>query len=312
MTRGSPQWIGIFPDDVLAAMSTMSSNEKLVCAVGFLRQLTTGEAPRLDRLQRECDLKNKAFEAAVQGVVGLGVASINGPCLENLIAKKQQKNSQKFSEKQRTNRSKNSGENQIKSMADAEPEGDQNKTKRPPPKPKPLSKIDTEETNTEPNLINRESVNSAASGAARSPSSKPKTRATGPLPAGFELTDQLREFASQRGYGQPAIDEMFEKFRAYHADKGTLSADWAASWQSWVLRQSDFNGRNAPAPESVSADESRWRSIANGWHQRGFWMAPWGPKPGEPNSEIPEPYRHLFDGAAARQQRNQTARGDAA
>lgn len=59
-----------------------------------------------------------------------------------------------------------------------------------------------------------------------------------PLPADLVLDDRMRAFAEQRGLADPAL--VFEKFKAWHETKGTLSKSWPASWRTWVLKQLEF------------------------------------------------------------------------
>lgn len=64
------------------------------------------------------------------------------------------------------------------------------------------------------------------------------------LPAGFALDEKLRAFAEARGWDARRIDRECEKFRAKHTEKQTLSADWRASWRTWVLNGITYDERD--------------------------------------------------------------------
>jgi hypothetical protein len=64
------------------------------------------------------------------------------------------------------------------------------------------------------------------------------------LPADFKLTDDMRQFALSRGFSTDKIQRQLERFIDHHKSQGTLSADWAASWRTWVNRSIEFETKN--------------------------------------------------------------------
>jgi hypothetical protein len=65
--------------------------------------------------------------------------------------------------------------------------------------------------------------------------SKPKkfAKARSQIPEGNWLTDADRTFAGDRCPDMD-IDATFDDFRNHHTAKGSLSADWHASWRTWT------------------------------------------------------------------------------
>jgi Helix-turn-helix domain len=64
-----------------------------------------------------------------------------------------------------------------------------------------------------------------------------------PIPADLELDPQMLAFAEERGWDWGRCEREFQQFQAYYAAKGQLSADWGASWKSWVLRGLKFDDK---------------------------------------------------------------------
>lgn len=68
------------------------------------------------------------------------------------------------------------------------------------------------------------------------------------------MTDQARAFAAERGFVNGTCDEMWTHFTAYHAAKGTLTANPEGQWRTWVLNQKKFQGeRNGNQPSAARA-----------------------------------------------------------
>ena len=81
--------------------------------------------------------------------------------------------------------------------------------------------------------------------------SKPKTA----LPLGFPLPQNLdwaRDHWLKKGRTDLCnlIDEEIQKFQDHHTSAGTRSADWSASWRTWVANAMRFH--RAPPSGSVS------------------------------------------------------------
>lgn len=77
-----------------------------------------------------------------------------------------------------------------------------------------------------------------------SKASKPK-RAAKPkreIPADLAMTDQARAFAAERGFVNGTCDEMWLAFTSWHAANQKTSADFEASWRTWVINQKKFRG----------------------------------------------------------------------
>lgn len=94
------------------------------------------------------------------------------------------------------------------------------------------------------------------------PEPKPSRRKTKtPLPDDFALTPAMAGFAAGRGWSDERQSAELERFTAHHAKEATLSADWAASWRTWVLNGVQFdaerkaraspNGRGSPAGSDI-------------------------------------------------------------
>ncbi len=72
---------------------------------------------------------------------------------------------------------------------------------------------------------------------------KPKAKRATALPDDFELTDQMRKFASDRDFTEADIDLEFQKFVAYWQGEGRTKKDWPATWRSWILNAVDRRPR---------------------------------------------------------------------
>ena len=60
----------------------------------------------------------------------------------------------------------------------------------------------------------------------------------------FPLDDKARKFAEDRHFDAREIQEMLGRFTDYHKSKGDESADWSASWRTWVRNQVEFAIKN--------------------------------------------------------------------
>jgi len=91
-----------------------------------------------------------------------------------------------------------------------------------------------------------------ASGAtARQKPRKPNRKAT--FPPNFVLDDACRRYAAERGFGEPEVERMFERFKNHHTSKGSTFVDWMAAWRTWVGNQVEFDKARQPA-KSVTWD----------------------------------------------------------
>lgn len=73
---------------------------------------------------------------------------------------------------------------------------------------------------------------------------RPPTPATLLEPA-FALDERMTAFALERGWQPRRVELEFQKFRAHHEEKQTLSRNWPASWRTWVLRGVGWDERDA-------------------------------------------------------------------
>lgn len=53
-----------------------------------------------------------------------------------------------------------------------------------------------------------------------------------------------RAFARKNGFADHRVEQMAERFRNHHRSRGTLIADVAATWRTWVLNQVEFDARD--------------------------------------------------------------------
>jgi hypothetical protein len=74
-----------------------------------------------------------------------------------------------------------------------------------------------------------------------------------PLPLDFSLTEEMIAFGEKRGWARPRCESEFERFTAYHQDKGTLSRNWDARWRTWVLNGLGFDAQDKEKPGGRSA-----------------------------------------------------------
>lgn len=71
---------------------------------------------------------------------------------------------------------------------------------------------------------------------------KPRTHRRTRIPDDFEPTPAMRIWAAEN---TPTVDvdAQTEQFRDYHAGKGTLGADWPATWRNWMRKAVEFQAR---------------------------------------------------------------------
>lgn len=67
-----------------------------------------------------------------------------------------------------------------------------------------------------------------------------------PLPEDLSLTNAMLAFALKHaGWSAPRAAIEFEKFKNHHLIKATVSADWLASWRTWVINGKGFDNERA-------------------------------------------------------------------
>lgn len=81
----------------------------------------------------------------------------------------------------------------------------------------------------------------------------PRRKSRSAIPPDFQITPPMREFSTSRGWPPPKVDRQFEKFKSHHQGRGTLAADWPATWRTWVLNDYD-SPREANGQASMYVD----------------------------------------------------------
>lgn len=122
------------------------------------------------------------------------------------------------------------------------------------------------------------------------------------LPDGFPdqtLIDVATGYWAQSKRQDLVVDaqNQAQAFRDYHVGKGTLAADWPATWRTWMRNALRINkapwGQPTPAEQPVTLEVWRWRVNAfnkgdgDSGIRPGYWKDAWGPKPGEPGCRAP-------------------------
>ncbi len=83
--------------------------------------------------------------------------------------------------------------------------------------------------------------------------SAPAKRST-QLPAGFDMTDEMRQFALGQGVADPAKE--FAAFVDYHRSKGSTFKDWHAAWRTWARNAMKFSHSKGKAPPAGYLSEN--------------------------------------------------------
>jgi hypothetical protein len=78
------------------------------------------------------------------------------------------------------------------------------------------------------------------------------------LPDDFDPDEQLRQWARQRGFTDPQIDEVTAAFVRYWRAKSGRDAtklDWPATWQNWVSKE---DPRRVLVPAAAASSRNPW------------------------------------------------------
>lgn len=128
------------------------------------------------------------------------------------------------------------------------------------------------------------------------PKKLPKNKARSSLPEGFPdqaQIDRAKGFWAQAKRQDLVIDAQgqADAFRDYHIGKGTLAADWPATWGTWMRNALRMNrapwGQPTVPDKGETLEVWRWRmkTFRQGDEEEslppGYWKDAWGPKPGE-------------------------------
>lgn len=135
------------------------------------------------------------------------------------------------------------------------------------------------------------------------PKKPPRNKARTALPDGFPdqpQIDRAKGFWAQSKRPDLVVDALnqAEGFRDYHVGKGTLAADWPATWSTWMRNALRFSPRNPrdsvnfpQATETLEVWNWRVRTFHHGDGEdnipAGYWKDAWGPKPGESGCRAP-------------------------
>lgn len=66
------------------------------------------------------------------------------------------------------------------------------------------------------------------------------------LPPDWQPGPEGCAYAARLGYDEGWIGRQADRFSDHHRARGTLMADWAAAWRTWVGRAEDFGGNAGP------------------------------------------------------------------
>ncbi len=57
-----------------------------------------------------------------------------------------------------------------------------------------------------------------------------------PVPERFDVTEDMRAWAHQKGIHDEAVDRETEKFLDHGREIGRLCKDWTAAWRNWMRK----------------------------------------------------------------------------
>lgn len=126
---------------------------------------------------------------------------------------------------------------------------------------------------------------------------KPKREATR-ISADWQPTDEMRDYARNKGMMDPTIDGEVVKFVRYFTSadaKEPAKKDWYRAWCNWIdraLERKPSNGNGAHAPADMGGGiiksdlDWEWKMKLY-YGPKRIWQGAWGPKPGEPHCEVP-------------------------
>lgn len=109
---------------------------------------------------------------------------------------------------------------------------------------KPSVNTDYRDTDTEEKRVG--GANAPTTAPAPDEPAKPKSKRGSRIPADFSITDDMRQWAIERGASAVQVEHETEKFVNYWTGESGAKAsklDWCAAWKVWV-------GRNLPASRS--------------------------------------------------------------
>lgn len=145
----------------------------------------------------------------------------------------------------------------------------------------------------------------------------PKSKARSSLPPGFPDKPQIDRakgfWAMEKRPDLVFVaDGQAAEFRDYHQGRGTLAADWMATWGTWMRRALQYT--RPPRTGPVAVEMVFEQTNIAGWVRRlelfhfgdaddnypapaGGWSPKWGAKPGEPGNRVPKEALVAFERA---------------
>lgn len=90
------------------------------------------------------------------------------------------------------------------------------------------------------------------------PSGKRKSMLT-PMPDGFAISDDLRDWTVKKGYPREVVEREFDTFCNDRLSKGVQYADWDRAFMTWLSRHDEFGKpqRNGHATASTQRRKER-------------------------------------------------------
>jgi hypothetical protein len=87
---------------------------------------------------------------------------------------------------------------------------------------------------------------------------KSRSKRATSVPNDFEITDDMRIWASQAGFtniGDLLVAET-EKFLDYYRSRGQLMKDWVAAWRNWIRRAAETSSYGSAARVSRASPKN--------------------------------------------------------
>ncbi|MBL4538321.1 MAG: hypothetical protein JKP96_06585 [Oceanicaulis sp.] len=138
---------------------------------------------------------------------------------------------------------------------------------------------------------------------------KPKRRQK--LPDGFPDERALGvacTYWREQGFGYlgDSVETEAKSFRAHHESKGTLAADWPATWRTWYVNQVKFAKKDGRQPSQPAAPRAEARQLderdpadlelmVKRWKETGVWTGRQIAPPDDPETRIPDAILQKFD-----------------
>jgi len=114
----------------------------------------------------------------------------------------------------------------------------------------------------QPNLnLNTEHKKEEPIGSSKKP--PPRKRPETDLPEGWVPSDRNISDAEAKDFTAQEINDEADRFRDYHAAKGTRFRDWDAAWRTWLGNARKFAARGGMAGPSGPGGRGRGGSIAS-------------------------------------------------